>query len=201
MTLGHRVSGLLASSCMAVIVGAGVGDVARAMGSIRTEIRVLPNEKLSELYKEIEATLLARLRKRGDMKGKETESIIVALGAIRSKKAEEVLLRMIEFSNVVSDDPMGVTEGGGKYKSYESFYPALEALMNIGVSMATCTAEIESAEAGSIREGILVRLAYACHGKFFVEYVETRTQDEKPKEEIARWQSVLKQLPRSDDKE
>ena len=190
---------LLLCGLGAILVTAKLVSPMEADQEVLDKISSLKEDQIVKVYEAMEARLLARLDDKSNQKGEEIEVIILALGSIRSKKAVPKLMEMIEFSNVVSKDPTIPTPRGGKYQKREDFYPALKALVEIGVNTEDCVTEILKSEPGSQREIILVNLGYSCNRKSFIEDVRKLSAAEDGDKD-GRWKAIISRLRWDDPK-
>ena len=150
----------------------------------------LSPEDIQKAYDANEAALLERLTKRASLKPEEIKTTVEALGHIRSKKAVPLLLEMIEFSTVITGDPMQFLEGGSKLSSYEYRYPAYRALIEIGNQpLASVVKEIEAGKADSTRETLLASLGFWLHRDGFVQRAR-ELAGIKGSPEQARWERI-----------
>lgn len=153
------------------------------------DMKVMKATQLTQVYDKMETQLLRRF---AEQKKKESPSLsdtIKALGHIRSQKAVDLLMENIDIEPEVQSKrigdfyPVSIT----KARTLESVYVALHALERIGVPLERCITELEDSKAESKREMLLAKLAYACHGKAFVDRANLRKKSDKTK-----WERVLK---------
>ena len=144
--------------------------------------------EITTAYDQMEADLMARFRAQLASNDAKLSTTIKALGHIRSRTALPLLLANL---TVV---PGEKTESVGGFEPVrivgantpESQYVALRAVQDIGLPLDDCVSEIEKAKEGSLRQLLVARIGYLCHGRSFIQLARER---EKAGDE--KWKRVL----------
>lgn len=152
--------------------------------------------EIEKAYDAMELALINRLRNQEATNSTEVAKTIDALGHIRSKKAIPLLLEMLEYNRrtgkVVLLNGVEIRVAGGG--TFRHAYVAVGALIDIGVPLDRCIEEIEKAKDGSLRERLLTKLAYECHGQAFADRVRDRLSNSASGGK-KKWEHVLSILP------
>ena len=130
-----------------------------------TSVLQLSNVEIINFYGCLESNLLERLECSVCSNKINVLEPLQSLGYIRSRKSVEKLLPLLEHPLSGASSSLSSTP--------EDCYPVVKALAEIGMPFCESLDLIDSAEPGSLRERLLVRLAELSHGFVFTNYVHS----------------------------